>query len=47
VNVVTPIDSNSFTWQSIKRTLEGVNLPDVPPVKIARIQPAVKTASGN
>jgi uncharacterized protein (TIGR02246 family) len=45
VNVVTPIDSNSFTWQSIKRTLDGVNLPDIPPVKIVRVQPDVKTAS--
>jgi uncharacterized protein (TIGR02246 family) len=39
VNVVTPIDANSFTWQSIKRTLEGVRLPDAKPVKIVRVQP--------
>ena len=40
VNIVTPIDANSFTWQSIKRTLDGVSLPDTPPVKIVRVQPS-------
>jgi hypothetical protein len=29
VNVFTPIDANSFTWQSTDRTLDGVGLPDV------------------
>jgi uncharacterized protein (TIGR02246 family) len=38
VNIVTPIDANSFTWQSVKRTLDGVKLPDTPPVKIVRVQ---------
>ena len=38
VNIITPIDANSFTWQSIKRTLDGVSLPDVKPVKIVRVQ---------
>ena len=37
VNIVTPIDANSFTWQSVKRTLDGVKLPDTPPVKIVRV----------
>ena len=37
VNILTPIDANSFTWQSIKRTLDGVSLPDTPPVKIVRV----------
>ncbi len=36
VNIITPINANSFTWQSTKRTLDGVGLPDVPPVKIVR-----------
>ncbi|MGO9112973.1 MAG: YybH family protein [Thermoguttaceae bacterium] len=40
VNVVTPIDANSFIWQSIKRTLDGVSLPDTLPVKIVRVQPS-------
>ena len=38
VNIVTPIDANSFTWQSMKRTLDGVSLPDIKPVKIVRVQ---------
>jgi uncharacterized protein (TIGR02246 family) len=38
VNMVTPIDANSFTWQSVKRTLDGVSLPDIKPVKIVRVQ---------
>jgi uncharacterized protein (TIGR02246 family) len=38
VNVLTPIDAKSFTWQSKKRTLDGVSLPDTPPVKIVRVQ---------
>ena len=38
VNIVTPIDTNSFTWQSVKRTLDGIGLPDMPPVKIIKVQ---------
>jgi uncharacterized protein (TIGR02246 family) len=38
VNILTPSGDNSFTWQSIKRTLDGVRLPDTPPVKIVRVQ---------
>ena len=37
VNIITPIDANSFTWQSVKRTLDGVRLPDTPPVRIVRV----------
>ncbi len=40
VNIVTPLDANSFTWQSIKRTLDGVSLPNTPPVKLVRVQAA-------
>ena len=38
VNILTPIDAKSFTWQSVKRTLDGVPLPDIPPVKVVRVQ---------
>jgi len=38
VNVLTPIDADSFTWQSVKRTLDGVRLPDTPPVRIVRVK---------
>ena len=39
VNVLTAVDANSFTWQSLKRTLDGVALPDTGPVKMVRVQP--------
>jgi uncharacterized protein (TIGR02246 family) len=39
VNVVTPLDANAFTWQSVSRTLDGVSLPSTPPVKIVRLKP--------
>jgi uncharacterized protein (TIGR02246 family) len=35
-NIITPIDANTFTWQSDQRTLDGVSLPDTGPVKITR-----------
>jgi uncharacterized protein (TIGR02246 family) len=41
VNVLTPIDADSFTWQSVMRTLDGVSLPDAAPVKVMRM-PATK-----
>lgn len=37
VNILTPIDADSFTWQSVKRTLDGVSLPDTPLLKIVRV----------
>ncbi|HKD36204.1 MAG TPA: SgcJ/EcaC family oxidoreductase [Pirellulales bacterium] len=40
VNIITPLDANDFTWQSVKRTLDGVKLPDVPPVKVTRVKTA-------
>jgi uncharacterized protein (TIGR02246 family) len=39
VNILTQIDANTFTWQSVKRTLDGVKLPDTPSVTVTRIQP--------
>jgi uncharacterized protein (TIGR02246 family) len=44
LNVLTPIDANTYTWQSIKRTLDGVSLPDTPPVKLVRVRPADEAA---
>ena len=37
VNVLAPLDANSFTWQSLERTLDGVSLPDTPVVKMVRV----------
>jgi uncharacterized protein (TIGR02246 family) len=36
VNTVAPIDANSFNFQSAKRTLDHVSLPDLGPLKIVR-----------
>ena len=36
VNVIKPIDANSFTWQTIERTAGGELLPNVPEVLIVR-----------
>ena len=38
VNILTPLDADSFTWQSTNRKLEGVSLPDAAPVKIVRVK---------
>jgi uncharacterized protein (TIGR02246 family) len=40
VNIITPIDANSFNFQSVKRTLDHVSLPDLGPVKIVRVAAA-------
>jgi uncharacterized protein (TIGR02246 family) len=40
LNIATPVGVNSFTWQSVKRTLDGVALPDIPPAKLTRVQPS-------
>lgn len=37
-NILTPIDKDTFTWQSTERTLEGESLPNIPPVKVTRVK---------
>jgi uncharacterized protein (TIGR02246 family) len=37
-NILTPVDKNSFTWQSNERTLDGDELPNIPPVKVNRVK---------
>ncbi len=37
VNFITQIDANRYTWQSVNRTLDGVQLPDVGPITIERM----------
>jgi uncharacterized protein (TIGR02246 family) len=37
VNTITPVDANSFNFQSAKRTLDHVSLPDLGPLKIVRL----------
>lgn len=38
VNMLTPIDNNSFTWQSVRRSLDGVPLPETAAVKMVRVK---------
>jgi uncharacterized protein (TIGR02246 family) len=39
-NIFHRVDDDTFTWQSIDRTLDDAELPDLPPVKVSRIKPA-------
>ncbi len=40
VNILAPIDADSFMWQSEQRTLDGVRLPDAAPIKVTRMEAA-------
>jgi uncharacterized protein (TIGR02246 family) len=37
-NILTPIDADSFVWQSVERTLDDEELPDLPPIKVVRVK---------
>jgi uncharacterized protein (TIGR02246 family) len=37
-NVLTPVDHDSFSWQSVRRVLNQVRLPDTPVVKATRVK---------
>lgn len=37
-NLLVPIDSNSFTWQPVNLTVDGVEIIDLPPVKVTRVE---------
>jgi uncharacterized protein (TIGR02246 family) len=37
VNTITPVDANSFFWQSTDRTLDRVRLPGIPAIKAVRV----------
>jgi uncharacterized protein (TIGR02246 family) len=37
-NILTPLDKDSFTWQSINRTENGEDVPNIPPIKVTRIK---------
>jgi uncharacterized protein (TIGR02246 family) len=38
-NILTKVNDDTFTWQSIDRTLGDEELPDLAPVKVTRIKP--------
>jgi hypothetical protein len=37
-NIMTPVDEDTFLWQSVERTLNDEPLPDVAPVKVSRVK---------
>jgi uncharacterized protein (TIGR02246 family) len=37
-NIMTPIDNDSFLWQSVGRTMDEEELPDLPQVKVTRVK---------
>jgi uncharacterized protein (TIGR02246 family) len=37
-NILTPVDADTFTWQSVERALNDEPLPDLPPVKVTRVK---------
>jgi uncharacterized protein (TIGR02246 family) len=38
VNILIPLGSDAFTWQSTQRTANGADLPDQHPVKVTRVK---------
>jgi uncharacterized protein (TIGR02246 family) len=37
--ILTPLDPDSFTWQAVKRSVDGEEEEDLPPVKVTRVKP--------
>jgi uncharacterized protein (TIGR02246 family) len=37
-NILTPVDKDTFVWQSTERTLDGEDLPNIAPVKVTRVK---------
>lgn len=37
-NIMTPLDEDSFLWQTVDRTSDDQSLPDVPPIKVTRVK---------
>lgn len=38
INVLTPLDADSFLWHATGRTVDDEALPDLPPIKVTRIK---------
>jgi uncharacterized protein (TIGR02246 family) len=38
-NLLVPLGPDSFTWQSVKRSIDGEEVGDLPPVKVTRVKP--------
>jgi uncharacterized protein (TIGR02246 family) len=39
-NILYRVNDDLFTWQSVNRTLDDTELPDLAPVKVTRVKPA-------
>jgi uncharacterized protein (TIGR02246 family) len=37
-NILTPVDKDTFTWQSTERTQDGEDLPNIRPVRVTRVK---------
>ena len=37
-NIMTPVDADSFLWQSVERTVDGESLPDLVPIAVTRVK---------
>ncbi len=37
-NILTPIDTNAFTFQSVERSIGGEDVDDIPPVRVTRVK---------
>lgn len=37
-NIMTPVDTDSFLWQTVERMVDGAVLPDMAPVKATRVK---------
>jgi uncharacterized protein (TIGR02246 family) len=38
INLLTPVDKDTFTWQSDERTFDGESVPRIAPVKVTRVK---------
>lgn len=36
-NIITPLDGNTFLWQTVNRVLDDEELPDIAPIKVSRV----------
>jgi uncharacterized protein (TIGR02246 family) len=37
-NLIIPVNKDTFIWQSTERTVDGEDLPNIPPVKVTRVK---------
>ena len=42
INLLTKIDDDTFTWQSVNRVIEGEAQPDVHEVRVVRLPPNIQ-----